>query len=340
MEENAHLLSGLINERDTPVTDKGKMLTLSIPGKVASFYYAKTNSIGQFDFMLPIDQIQRNLIIQPGTAGQNISIEIMPSYSRIIPESSSYSDSVTAIMSAAFSDLSSHYQVNRIFETTVKKEVQPDQSSVQSEKRFYGKPEIQIKMADFISLPVMQEIFFELTPGVRLRERKSGYEMRILNPFSNDYYNDPSTVLIDGVVINDLTTLANLDPELVETIDIVKTPYLTGDIVHNGIVHVITRSGKFNNLSLPEYAVKLPYRVTEPVPLFSSPDYSDPEMKTSRIPDFRNTLFWNPQVKSDKEGKISVEFWSSDLAGDYVIDIQGITSDGKPVSIKKKFTIQ
>ncbi|MCX6302253.1 MAG: hypothetical protein NTW82_08715 [Bacteroidia bacterium] len=339
MEENAHLLSGLINERDKSVSEKDKVLTLSIPGKVASYYYAKASSSGQFEFMLPVDQIQKNLIIQPGSTDENISIEILPSYSRITSESVSFNDSVTGVISAAFSDLSARHQVNRIFEAAVKEEVQPDQSFVQSEKRFYGKPETQILMADFISLPVMQEIFFELAPGVRLRERKSGYDMRILNPFSNEYYNDPSTVLIDGVIINDLTILANLDPELVEEIDIVKTPYLTGDIVHNGIVHVITKSGKFNNLSLPEYAVKLPYRVTEPVPLFTFPDYSDAEKKKSRIPDFRNTLFWNPQVKSENGNKIFIEFWSSDLAGDYLIDIHGITSDGKPVSFMKVITI-
>jgi hypothetical protein len=164
--------------------------------------------------------------------------------------------------------------------------------------------------------------------------------MRIVNPFSGTYYDDPPTVLIDGVVITDMSVLAGIDPEVVEKIDILKTPYLTGDYTHNGIVHVITIPGKFNNITLPDYAVRLPYRVTEPVPLFSAADYTDPLRKQSRIPDFRNTLYWNPSVKPDSEGRIILEFWTSDLAGEYLIDIQGITTDGSPATIKRLITVK
>ena len=335
MEEDVHFLSGVINKRDTPVSSREKTLTLSIPGKIASFYHTHTDSEGYFSFLLPVDQIQRNLIIQPESGEENISVEIQSPYSRNLPLSVSYKDSVTSGMSGILSDISARYQVNMIFGTSVKKEAQPVQLKSEPSKRFYGKPEIELIMNDYIKLPVMQEIFFELTPGVRLRERKAGYEMRILNPYTGTYFEEPATALIDGVVINDMATLAGLDPEVVERIDIVKTPYFTGDFMHYGIVHVITQPGKFSNLSLPDYAVKLPYRITEPVQLFLSPDYSDPVKKQSRIPDFRNTLYWNPALKPEKDGKISVEFDASDLAGDYVIDIQGINSYGEPVSLRK-----
>jgi uncharacterized protein YfaS (alpha-2-macroglobulin family) len=91
---------------------------------------------------------------------------------------------------------------------------------------------------------------------------------------------------------------------------------------------------------LPDYAVRLPYRVADPVKTFSSPDYSDPQSKRSRLPDFRNTLYWNPAVEADKEGKARVEFWSSDFATEYVINIQGVTSDGQPISVKKRLKVQ
>jgi hypothetical protein len=58
-------------------------------------------------------------------------------------------------------------------------------------------------------------------------------------------------------------------------------------------------------------------------------------MKKSRIPDFRNTLYWNPSIKPDHDGKASVEFWSSDNKADYLINIQGITQDGRLFSFHK-----
>jgi hypothetical protein len=105
-------------------------------------------------------------------------------------------------------------------------------------------------------------------------------------------------------------------------------------------VNVITRAGDFSNITLPDYAVRLPYRVTEPVNSFSSPDYVSHGKKQSHIPDFRNTLYWNPSVKTDKEGKAVVEFWTSDFKSDYEISIQGINGDGEPVAIRKIIKVQ
>jgi hypothetical protein len=58
-------------------------------------------------------------------------------------------------------------------------------------------------------------------------------------------------------------------------------------------------------------------------------------LKKSRIPDFRNTLYWNPSVKPDKEGVARVEFWTSDFVSDLEVNIQGITPEGKTFTIKK-----
>jgi hypothetical protein len=339
-EKDMHFIEGIIKERGSSTVKKEQTLTMSIPGKTASFYHAYTGADGHFKLMLTVDQIQRNLIIQPLTEEEDFSLEILSPYSGIVPRSVSYKDSVSSAVLKLFSDLGARYQLNMIFGKETKKEVQPETSVVEPVKRFYGKPEVELIMSDYISLPVMQEVFFELAPGVRLRERRSGYEMRIVNPFSGTFYDKPPTVLIDGVVINDMSVLAGIDPEVVERIDILKTPYLTGDFIHNGIVHVITIPGKFSNITLPDYAVRLPYRVTESVPVFSAPDYPDPVKKESRIPDFRNTLYWNPSAKPDKEGRIILEFWTSDLAGDYLIDIEGITPDGRPVSIRKTIEIR
>ncbi len=90
---------------------------------------------------------------------------------------------------------------------------------------------------------------------------------------------------------------------------------------------------------MPDHAIRLPYRVTEPVNAFLSPDYSTSESKQKRIPDFRNTLYWNPSVKPDTGNKISIEFCASDLPGDYILDIQGITAQGDKMSLNKTIRI-
>ena len=61
---------------------------------------------------------------------------------------------------------------------------------------------------------------------------------------------------------------------------------------------------------------------------FYSPVYETEPQKSSRLPDFRNLLFWSPDVKTDTTGKGGLSFYTSDRVGEYVIVIQGIASDG------------
>jgi hypothetical protein len=86
--------------------------------------------------------------------------------------------------------------------------------------------------------------------------------------------------------------------------------------------------------------VRLPYKVIDPLRSFVSPNYSSQEMKDSRIPDYRNTLYWNPSVNPGKDGRAIVEFWSSDNKSDYLINIQGITQEGKTFSFQKNLKVK
>ncbi len=206
--------------------------------------------------------------------------------------------------------------------------------------RFYGKPDIEVKMDDYIKLPVMTEVFFELVPGVYLREKKSTYEFSIFDLAENKMDTKSPSLFIDGVIVNDAASIASLDPELVEKIDVIKDPYLVGRYIFYGIINIITRKGDFSCISLPDYAVRLPIRVTDPVSSFISPDYSAREKKQSSIPDFRNTLYWNPSPVPGTDGKIKVGFWTSDYATDYVISIQGIGENGDFVSLRRLLRIK
>jgi len=45
--------------------------------------------------------------------------------------------------------------------------------------------------------------------------------------------------------------------------------------------------------------------------------------------DFRRTLYWNPNVKTDKDGKATVEFYNNSSCTQMFISAEGITKDGK-----------
>jgi hypothetical protein len=339
-ETEGHYLSGYLKMRDPVALDTSRLLYLNISGKAADLRYARTDNTGRFDFLLPADSYLRRLVIQPEQEDENLVLSLDQPFSWKLPASYSFVDSSSQGKPERFSRLSFNYQTGRIYNTLsrsaqVKPEYAPSTGS-----RFYGIPELEILMDDYIQLPVMKEVFFELVPGVRFRERRDGYEMRIINPFSNFFYESPPLVMIDGIYMSDLSKIAEMDPELVERIDITRTTYLIGDLLLHGIVNVVTRKGNLGNISLPDHVVEMSYSAFDKPVSIVLPDYSDIKKLKSKIPDFRNTLYWNPSFNSKSAVISKLDFWTSDIPGDYIIDIEGITENGEMVSIKRILTVR
>jgi hypothetical protein len=280
-----------------------------------------------------------DLIIQPEEKAMNDNIKIESSFSNVYPELHIVRDTSSKKVNSRVSKLSVNFQVNKIYSSYEPPAKPKPDTYVWTNRNFYGKPDIKLIMDDYIKLPVMQEVFFELMPGVFMRKKKSEYEITMADPVENRVYDRPPLLLVDGVIVNDASIIANLDPEHVEEIDAVKNRYFVGDYLFFGLVNVITRTGDFANITLPDYAVRLPYRVVDPVKAFTAPEYEKQESRQSRIPDLRNTLYWNPSVATDASGKARVEFWSSDFTTDYIIKIQGITTDGKKITFARTVTV-
>jgi hypothetical protein len=339
MEKEDHYLSGKLLTSNQQLVYPGEYLLMSTPGKVPVFQYATTDYEAKFSFCIHIDEELKDLIIQPDDTTKNNKIYIESSFSdQYIPSEISV-DSKKKQVPSGISKWSVNYQVRKIYESTSVGELFKPVIQPLKPKRFYGKPGFELIMKDFIKLPVMEEVFFELIPRVTLKNKKPLCEISIVDFSGNKIYEVAPVLMIDGVIIKDPSLIANLDPELVEKIDVVREIYYVGDYKFYGIVNVITKSGDYSCVTLPDYAVRLPYRVIDPVRVFVSPDYSSAEMKDNQTPDFRNTLYWNPSVRPDKDGRTEIEFWTSDITSDYEVNIQGITGNGKIVSLKKTIRI-
>ncbi|HEX2970380.1 MAG TPA: hypothetical protein VHO46_14880 [Bacteroidales bacterium] len=325
-EISEHFISGkLVN-----APGRGNYVLMSIPGKDASFQYAVTNNNNEFSFGIPIDDSLKEIIIQPDDEG---IINLNSGFSEEYSSSGSIQD--TSSVPRYIWDWSSNLQVQKIY-GVVCAENSGSQYDVSKQLRFYGKPDIELILADYIKLPVMEEVFFELLPGTFLKKRKTGYEIYVIDPVTRLPYDYPTSLFIDGIRIDDAGQIAEIDPETVERIDVVKERYFIGDYLFHGIVNVITKKGDFSAAALPANAVRTYYRVIDPVLHFISPEYGDAGKEASRIPDFRNTLLWMPSLKN----KSSFDFWSSDVQGNYIIKINGIASDGSPVSDEKLIMIK
>ncbi|HCI55686.1 MAG TPA: hypothetical protein DFI01_07155 [Bacteroidales bacterium] len=339
-ETEGHYLSGTVRKREGGLNDTTLLLYLSIPGKKPGFVYARPDLNGRFNFILPADEYLRKLVIQPDRDYKDLVLEIEPPFLWKVPESVSYVDELTPNEIKVASALSFNYQIGRIYGSIPLRKTLENPTKEAPARRFYGIPEIEINLDDYIKLPVMQEVFFEFVPGVQFRSKKQGYEFRILNPYTGLFYDTPPFVMVDGVLVNDMSEVANLDPELVERIEVVKTPYLIGDLLITGIINIVTRKGNFSDITPPDFAVILSYKALEKRPSFNYVEHYDTLKKTDRTPDLRNTVYWNPSFITELNEKNFIEFWTSDLPGNYIIYIQGVAKNGQLISTRKPFKVK
>jgi hypothetical protein len=66
---------------------------------------------------------------------------------------------------------------------------------------------------------------------------------------------------------------------------------------------------------------------------FYSPDYGYTHLPEGK--DFRRTLYWNPEVKTNEMGKASVHFYNSSTCKELDIDAEGMTQAGVPFVVNK-----
>jgi hypothetical protein len=72
---------------------------------------------------------------------------------------------------------------------------------------------------------------------------------------------------------------------------------------------------------------------------FYAPDHINGiEEKTK--PDARTTLHWEPNIIVTKDKPIEISFFTSDLTGEYIIEIEGISVTGKPMYQTSKFFVE
>jgi hypothetical protein len=93
------------------------------------------------------------------------------------------------------------------------------------------------------------------------------------------------------------------------------------------VVTLKTRSKSYRGN--PKGAIMFPYQGIYMAREFYQPDY---ENKNTHSPDNRTTIYWNPEIQTDSTGTAKVTFYNSDLKGEGLIRISGVSYQLKDAS--------
>lgn len=204
---------------------------------------------------------------------------------------------------------------------------------------FYGTPDKEYLLDDYTRFITMEEVMREFVSEVRLKKQQNAFDFSVVNQPYKLFFEQSPLVLLDGVPIFDVGRIISFDPLKIKKIDVVTQRYYHGKMVNHGIVSYKTYQGDLAGFQLDPAALVVEYEGLQLKRQFYSPIYDNPNNR-NRLPDFRNVLYWSPDVATDSNGKAQLTFYSSEIPGTYAVVLCGITRDGYAGSSVSTFSIR
>ncbi|WP_271766346.1 hypothetical protein [Aquimarina algiphila] len=337
-EMRGELIYGKIIPKDPsfPVLDQN--IALSMPGKASDIKIVSTDEKGNFVFNLNNRNIKNEIwveVFEEGSENYRIVIDEIPEIDYTNLEF--YKFKISKSLKEIIEKRSVHNQIETNFYSvkpdTIK---QPD-----FVLPFYGNKEIETYVLDdYTRFKTVKETILEIVDGVWIKKdnnNKSVFGVRTNYP-EQKKDNFPLLLIVDDVIVQHHEDVIAYSASKIKSIGYIKDRYYLGTRVFDGVIIIKTIEEDFFNA--------LNYSSDSPVVLADLQDDKqyfgqqyDKDKIYSRIPDYRYQLLWRPNFTINKK-KTNITFFTSDVVGDFEVSLEGFTTNGIPVSIKKNISVE
>ena len=324
-EYSGHIVTGtLINSQSNqPARDIFTYLTVSGPQN--QLYVTKSDSTGKLlfntkDFYGPREIIMQNKWQQDSIYHINVTSPFSSEYqTEVLPEFSLKPEMRSEIVRRSLD-----MQVQNIF---FAKQIKQFNRSQADSSMFYGKPDYSYLLDDYTRFTNIEEVVHEYVRLVVITRDHGKRSFEVIR--DKAALPGEPLVLLDNKPIFDVDKAYNLDPLKIKGLDVVTANYIYGPVVFNGILHFTSYNGSSATTELDPRAMVFDYDGLQLDRKFYSPVYDSDEQRNSSVPDFRNVLYWNPNVGTDQKGTTKLSLYTSDKPGRYIGVIEGIAQTGE-----------
>ena len=335
-EYTGHLVTAKLTGISTNQPEKNVPAYLAVPGKRVQLYTSKSDSTGKLLFNTKDLYGPGEIVVQTnGEKDSTYRIDILSPFSEKYSKSILPVFNLTEDMQSALKARSLDMQVQNLYAgNQLKQFFNPkiDSSS------FYGKFFIPYKLDDYTRFTTMEEVLREYVKSLIVIKQQKRYHIRI-NAEKGFLEGDP-LVILDGVPVFNMDKVMAIDPLKIRKLELVKSRYFWQATEFEGILNFTTYKGDLGGYEFDPHAVIIDYEGMQLEREFYSPVYETNQQVVSRLPDFRNVLYWSPSVSTNAQGKTQVTFYTSDRTGNYVGVLQGITATGEVGSQYFKFMVK
>lgn len=316
-------LTGIVVDPNSNLPVENAEVVLSVISDQPQVHFNRSKQNGFFIFPLSSNQHVMNLFVGAKSTNRlplqvKINNDFVPEFPALFSSTPIFDDYTKNLLD----ELIRNYQLESHF-TIVDSN---NREKLQSDPFLFGEEMILIDLDDYIELSSMEEIFKEIVPFAALKKENDNYYFRIMDPEQKLFYEDP-LILLDNIPVNDINQIADFHPKSIDQIGVINEMYLLGDYTLWGVIYITTKTGNFAGYKFPQESVFMEYQSVSKQPDFYHKQYLNNNQYKSRIPDFRNILYWNPSA-SIINAERPLSFYTSDDCSEYDIIIQGIDDHG------------
>lgn len=300
---------------------------LTIPGAPVQLHLAKSDSAGQILFNTQNFYGLREIVAQTNPLQDSTyRIEVLSPFSDQNQPGQVPALAVNESWKNALTGNSVDMQVENLFAANqLKQFYRPDIDSIP----FYGVPTKTYLLDNYTRFTTIEEVLREYVTSIGVSKRQGKFNIRMYN---GDQGLGNPLILLDGVPVFDADKLFKFDPLKVKRLDVVSANYRYGPGFFNGIMSFTTYKGDGTSYEIDPHALVVDYEGLQAERKFYSPVYDTNAQISSPLPDFRTALYWEPSVKTDTNGKTSMQFYTGDKPGRYIGVIEGMSTSGEPCS--------
>jgi hypothetical protein len=323
-EYRGHIIRGRVTRDGQPAN--GVLTYISAPGRNIQVYGSISDTEGRVQYEMKDFGGPKRVIAQTNMTRDSISnIEILSPFSdeylnRVMPPFKLSSTLEQQVIARSIS-----MQVQDVFFQDRSNKFKTPTNDTTA---FYGKADATYYLDDYTRFPVMEEILREYVPGVMVRKRRDGFHFILLDQVNKGIFDADPLILLDGIPVFDVDKIMAFDPLKVKKLEVLTRRYYMGALSLPGVVSFTTYAGDLGGFQLDPRSVQLDYEGLQLQREFYSPLYETSKQRESRLPDQRSLLFWAPVVITGKDGKQHLDFFTSDVVGDYHVVVEGMTKEG------------
>lgn len=329
-EIRGEVVSGKITSKTGTDKTENIAIALSLPGKSFAFKVVKTDKTGKFFFNIDKANYSPNVTVQvidENASNFTISLDNVPEidYSKLTFKADS---DLSYVIKESLVDRSISSQVENAYYHKKTDNI----SKSPAYDPFYYPLTKEYILDDYTRFKTLKETITEITTEIYHKQKDDKVYLHVNDATIFPQLPEAALVLVDGLYLENQNELMTYNMKNVYKIELLSGRYFVGPKSFNGLISFTTFDKDFKSTQAGSYIIKTAILRPQNKKIYNKIDYSN-LADNARIPDFRNQLFWNPEVKMDSENNNS--FYTSDVSGTFEIKLEGFAKNGTPVSLKE-----